>query len=415
MPTAQIWNGAAWVEIQAAAAAHHAAHEPGGADALAADADVATASLRTLGTGATQAAVGDHGHSGTYEATGVAASLDATHVAAADPHTGYVLESLLDAKGDLIAASADNTPAKVTVGTDGFVLTADAASTAGIKWAIAAVGGNALFGNGNDGVTNFDGTTTVLGLIPSSGVYTLTRDLYLAGGSQVSGTAVIKTANYRIFCSGTLTVGASATVQCNGVAGATNGGGAGIASGVYGISGSGGNGALGAGGAGTSKTNSVGGAGGNSGAGTGGAAGTGGTAAAPAATAGGIPRSAPIPVSILGATTVLSGGAGGGGGSGEGTNFSGGGGGSGGGVLVIAAKSVVNGGVISANGGNGATRLNGPAGGGGGGGGGGVFLVYNSFSGNAPTANGGAHGNGVGGGTNGVDGSPGNVITIVNA
>lgn len=35
------------------------------------------------------------------------------HVAAADPHTGYVLESLLDALGDLYYASADNTPAKL--------------------------------------------------------------------------------------------------------------------------------------------------------------------------------------------------------------------------------------------------------------------------------------------------------------
>jgi hypothetical protein len=43
--------------------------------------------------------------------------------------------TLLDAKGDLIAASANDTPAKVTVGADGTVLTADAASAAGVKWA----------------------------------------------------------------------------------------------------------------------------------------------------------------------------------------------------------------------------------------------------------------------------------------
>ena len=40
------------------------------------------------------------------------------HAAAADPHTGYVLESLFDAAGDLIIASADNTPAKLTRGSD---------------------------------------------------------------------------------------------------------------------------------------------------------------------------------------------------------------------------------------------------------------------------------------------------------
>lgn len=60
------------------------------------------------------------------------------HAAAADPHTGYVLESLLDAKGDLIAASADNTPGRLPVGTDGHVLTADSAESLGVKWAAAS-------------------------------------------------------------------------------------------------------------------------------------------------------------------------------------------------------------------------------------------------------------------------------------
>lgn len=66
--------------------------------------------------------------------TGWKAILSTGHTDAADPHTGYVLESLLDAKGDLYAASADNTPAKVTVGANDTVLTADSAQTAGVKW-----------------------------------------------------------------------------------------------------------------------------------------------------------------------------------------------------------------------------------------------------------------------------------------
>ncbi len=72
------------------------------------------------------------------------------HEAAADPHTGYTLESLFDAKGDVIAASADNTPAKVTVGANDTVLTADSAQGAGVKWAAAAGGSLVFYSEAND-------------------------------------------------------------------------------------------------------------------------------------------------------------------------------------------------------------------------------------------------------------------------
>lgn len=66
--------------------------------------------------------------------------LTTTHTAAADPHTGYVLESLVDAKGDLIVASAADTVARLAVGTNDHVLTADSGQATGVKWAAAPSG-----------------------------------------------------------------------------------------------------------------------------------------------------------------------------------------------------------------------------------------------------------------------------------
>ena len=67
------------------------------------------------------------------------------HAAAADPHTGYVLESLLDAAGDLIVASAANTPGLLGVGADGKVLTAASGEALGVKWARRTVGLTVVF------------------------------------------------------------------------------------------------------------------------------------------------------------------------------------------------------------------------------------------------------------------------------
>lgn len=50
-------------------------------------------------------------------------------------------ESIVDAKGDLLVGSADNTVNRLAVGTNGYILTADSAETTGLKWAAApAVG-----------------------------------------------------------------------------------------------------------------------------------------------------------------------------------------------------------------------------------------------------------------------------------
>ena len=70
---------------------------------------------------------GDHKHA-------MPADPVTAHAAAADPHTGYVLESLLDAKGDLVVASAADTPAKLTVGGNGDYPRANSGASTGIEW-----------------------------------------------------------------------------------------------------------------------------------------------------------------------------------------------------------------------------------------------------------------------------------------
>lgn len=48
--------------------------------------------------------------------------------------TGVVSNTLVDAKGDLISASAADTPARLAVGTNNFALVADSAQATGLKW-----------------------------------------------------------------------------------------------------------------------------------------------------------------------------------------------------------------------------------------------------------------------------------------
>jgi len=54
--------------------------------------------------------------------------------------TNAIQNAIVDAKGDLIGATAADTPARLAVGTNGQVLTADSAQATGLKWAAASAG-----------------------------------------------------------------------------------------------------------------------------------------------------------------------------------------------------------------------------------------------------------------------------------
>jgi hypothetical protein len=64
--------------------------------------------------------------------------LDFTWVAQDDSNA--IQNAIVDAKGDLIAATAADTPARLAVGTNGQVLTADSTASTGLKWATASTG-----------------------------------------------------------------------------------------------------------------------------------------------------------------------------------------------------------------------------------------------------------------------------------
>lgn len=67
-------------------------------------------------------------------ATANLAAANATAAAAQATANAAIAKALVDAKGDLIGATADNTPARVPVGANGKVLTADNTAAAGVSW-----------------------------------------------------------------------------------------------------------------------------------------------------------------------------------------------------------------------------------------------------------------------------------------
>jgi hypothetical protein len=74
-----------------------------------------------------------------------------------------VQRAVLDAKGDIIVASAADTPGKLGVGTNGQVLTADSAEALGVKWATPAPGYSAPT-IGSTSIASGATVTTIAGL-----------------------------------------------------------------------------------------------------------------------------------------------------------------------------------------------------------------------------------------------------------
>lgn len=72
-----------------------------------------------------------------------------------------------------------------------------------------------VYGTGSDGSVTFDGTSTVLGIAPSSSVYTLTRDINCLN-MTVNASVRVQPNGYRIFVKNLLTLGNASIIGFTG-------------------------------------------------------------------------------------------------------------------------------------------------------------------------------------------------------
>ena len=91
--------------------------------------------------------------------------MDFTWVAQDDSNA--IQNAIVDAKGDIIAATANDTPARLAVGANDTVLTADSTTATGLKWSTpASSGGMTLLST-----TTLSGTTTTVSITPTGYTY----------------------------------------------------------------------------------------------------------------------------------------------------------------------------------------------------------------------------------------------------
>ena len=100
--------------------------------------------------------------------------------------------TIVDAKGDLIAATAADTPARLAVGTNGQVLTADSTAGTGLKWSTPS-GWNPNYQLLNAGGTTMSGSNT----ITISGISGINSLFIRVGGDNLVRNATAN-ATYRL-------------------------------------------------------------------------------------------------------------------------------------------------------------------------------------------------------------------------
>jgi hypothetical protein len=124
-----------------------------------------------------------------------------------------VPKSIVDAKGDLIAATAADTVSRLAVGTNGQVLTVDSTAATGLKW--AATSGGTAIAAATDYVSTTENTTSAsyTGLTTASSVTVTTGTKALVSISAVFDNAAgVNVQGYMSFAvSGATTVASTDT------------------------------------------------------------------------------------------------------------------------------------------------------------------------------------------------------------
>jgi hypothetical protein len=121
--------------------------------------------------------------------------MDFTWVTSDDANA--IQNTIVDAKGDLIGATAADTPARLAVGTNGQVLTADSTAATGLAWATASSGSSNMAGKNGCLNSNFSVWQRGTSIALTTSAYTADRwqGYRAVAGSTVSRQTTSDTTN----------------------------------------------------------------------------------------------------------------------------------------------------------------------------------------------------------------------------
>jgi len=176
--------------------------------------------LRLLSTEAANTYLTTATASSTYLTTATASS---TYLTTATAANTYIANSIVDAKGDLIVASAADTVGRLAAGTNGQFLKANSSTASGLQWAdiptinnLDDVGDVTITGNATNQYLKYNGSAWVNASIPTINALDDVGDVTItsAVANQVllyNGSAWINTSNPTV--AGNLTVSGDLTVN----------------------------------------------------------------------------------------------------------------------------------------------------------------------------------------------------------